>query len=94
MNDSQRIYEGNRATEVLQNEVFQNVFAAIEKEMTEQWMNSPARDAEGREKMYMYLQMLKRVKIHLTTAMETGKLTCLELEHKKSLAQRLTSWSS
>jgi len=94
MNDSQRIYEGSRAAEVLQNEVFQNVFAAIEKEVTEQWVNSPARDAEGREKMYMYLQMLKRVKIHLTTAMETGKLTCLELEHKKSLAQRLTNWSS
>lgn len=81
----QRVYDGNRAKEVLENEVFQAVFADIEKEVTESWMNSPARDVEGREKLWQYLTLLKKVKAHLTTTMETGKLAQIDLQHKQTL---------
>ena len=81
----QRIYDGNRAREVLENEVFQQVFADIEQELFQAWTDSPARDAEGREKIHQYLAMLKKVRTHLQSTLETGKLAQMELEHKRSL---------
>lgn len=84
----QRLYEGNRAKEVLENEVFQAVFADIEQEVTQSWMNSPARDVEGREKLWQYLTLLRKVKAHLTTTLETGKLAQIDLQHKQSLYDR------
>ncbi len=84
----QRVYEGNRAKEVLGNEVFQAVFDDIEQEVITQWTNSPARDQEGREKLWQYLTLLRKVKAQITTTLETGKLAQLELQHKQSLYDR------
>lgn len=91
-----RIYDGNRAREVLENEVFQAVWADIEKEWTEAWMNSPARDEAGREKLYQYVMTLRKLKAQITTTLETGKLAETELQHRQTLADRakagLRSW--
>lgn len=81
----QRLYDGNRAKEVLENEVFQQVWADIEQEVIESWTNSPVRDQEGREKLWQYLTLLKKVQARITTTMETGKLAQMELQHKQSL---------
>ena len=61
----QRLYMGDRAREVIENEAFIAAFEAIEKEVTEQWMNSPARDEAGREKCWTYLMLLRMRLIHL-----------------------------
>lgn len=87
----QRIYNGDRANEVLENEAFQQAFDDIENEVIEQWKNSPARDEAGREKLWTYLMLLKKLKAQITTTLETGKLAKLDLEHKKSLKERLLS---
>lgn len=97
MNLETRIYNGDRAREVLDNEAFLQAFTDTEQEVIKQWTESPARDVEGREKLWQYLTLLRKIKTHLTTTLETGKLAKLELEHKNSLAQRLkaglTSWN-
>lgn len=85
----QRLYDGNRAREVLENEVFQQVFDDIEQEVIESWKNSPVRDQEGREKIWQYLTLLKKVKSHLTTTLETGKLAQLDLQYKQSLFDKM-----
>ena len=82
-----RIYEGARAREMLENEVFQAVFTDIEQELYTAWVNSPQRDSEGRESLHKYLMMLNRVKAHLTTTMETGQLAELDLKHKRNLLE-------
>lgn len=84
----ERIYEGSRAKECLENEAFIWAFEGIEQELTEAWRTSPARDAEGREKLFLMLQMLTKLKATITQSLETGKLADLELQHKKSLADR------
>lgn len=89
MTIEQRIYDGARAREVLENEAFLWAFESTEKELIEAWKNSPARDEEGREKLYLMLQLLGKIKATLTNSMETGKLAQMELEHKRSLADRL-----
>lgn len=88
MTIEQNMLRGNRAKEVLENEVFQESFAQIEQEIFEKWKTSPARDEEGRQKLWLFQQMLNRVREVLTTTMESGKLASLELEHKRTLAER------
>lgn len=84
-----RLHDGTRAKEVLENEVFQAVFQRIEQEVIDQWTNSPARDEVGREKCWQYLMLLRKVKTHLTSTLETGQLAELELNHKQSLRDQL-----
>jgi hypothetical protein len=90
MNIEQRIYNGDRAKEILENEVFQQVFVDIEQELIESWKTAPARDVEGRESIFKYLTMLSKVKAQMVQTFETGKLAALELQHKKSWSERTT----
>ena len=90
----QRLYLGDRAGEVLENEAFIAAFEAIEKDVIEQWSNSPARDEAGRQSLWQYLQMARKFKANLQTTMETGKLAKLELQHKQTLADKARGWLS
>ena len=87
----QRLYNGSRAKEVLENEEFQAAFEAIEKDILEQWTNSPARDAEGREKLWSYLHLLRKVRTQLQSSLETGRLAELDLQHKRTMSERARS---
>lgn len=83
-----RIYNGDRAREVLENEAFQQVFADYKQEITDQWTKSPARDLEGREKLWLMLSLLNRLETMLQATLDSGKLAKLDLEHEKTLMQR------
>lgn len=87
-----RITAGQLARDVLDNPEFQAAFAEIEQEITEQWKQSPARDAEGREKLHQYLLVLQKVKSHLNSRLETGKLALEEMKHRQSVREKITSW--
>lgn len=88
MEISERIYNGNRAREVLDNESFQWAINEIKNEVTEQWKNSPARDEAGREKLWMLLQMANKLELVLKSTLETGQLAELELRHQQTLLER------
>lgn len=84
-----RIYDGNRAKEILENEVFQQVWIDIEQEYTEAWKNSPARDEEGRRKIWLYIQLMRKLKDQIVSTMESGKLAELDLQHQRTRLQRM-----
>ena len=90
----QNLYNGNRAKEVLENEQFTAAFEAIEKELIDAWKTSPQRDAEGRERIHQYLTLLAKVKSHLVSTMESGKLAELEVRHKQTLFDRAREWAA
>ena len=91
----ERLHDGSRAREILENEQFNASFEAIETEILESWKNSPARDEVGRESLYNYLKLAQKFKAQLVSTMETGRLAELELNHKKSLKERFhAGWSS
>lgn len=87
-----RLYKGDRAREVLENEVFQQVFTDIEQEWTEVWKKSPQRDVEARERIHLAISMLAKVKACLQTTLETGTLAKLDLQHRQTLADRAKDW--
>ena len=84
----QRIYNGDRAREVLENEAFDQAFTDMKTEIIEQWTNSPVRDQEGREKLYQLLRLADKLKANLQTSLETGKLARLEMDHQESLLKK------
>ena len=86
---SERIYNGNRAKEVLENESFQWAINEIKTEVTDQWKNSPARDEAGRECLWTLLKVAETFEMDLQATLETGTLASLDLEHKRSLMQRM-----
>lgn len=92
MNESQRIYNADRAKECLENEAFQQAFADIEQELIEQWKTSPARDEDARQKLWLMLKMLEKLKLTLQASLDSGKLAVIEMEHRKSMAQRAKEW--
>jgi len=90
-----RVYDGNRAKEILDNEVFQQVWIDIEQEYVEAWKNSPARDEEGRQKIWVYVQLMQKLKAQIVSTFESGKMAKLELEHRSKLERMkdgVTSW--
>ena len=91
MTTEERIYDGNRAREILENPVFQQVFTDYRTEITDQWQKSPARDLEGREKLWLMLSMLTKLESMLQTTLDSGKLSMKDLEYKQSMADRAKS---
>jgi hypothetical protein len=77
------IARGERAQQVLREPLLQEAFTEIERELIEQWQNSPVRDVEGREKLYLTLRCLQKLQGHLVSVVETGKVA------QATLAQRI-----
>lgn len=79
---------GDRAREVLENEAFVAACEAIEQELIEQWKSSPARDEVGRQSIWVMLKMHQKLLETIRSTLDTGRLAKIELEHKKTMADR------
>lgn len=84
----QRIYDADQARLVLENPAFEQALADIKQEITESWTNSPARDQEGREKLFQLLKLADKLEVTLRTSLETGRLAKEELKHQQTLKDR------
>lgn len=78
----QDILRGDEAVRLLSNPLLQEAFEVIRQEIHDTWQKSPARDAEGREKLWLMGQMLGRVETHLSSVVNTGKLASATLRQK------------
>lgn len=93
MTPEQEIYMAQRAHEVLTNEAYIQAWDAIRKEVIEQWEQSPARDKDGRESLWIILKQLDKLKITLEATMDAGKLKSADLAHReKTRLQKLNVW--
>jgi hypothetical protein len=88
MTPQEELYKATRAKEVIENEVYIEAFEAIKKELHEQWISSPARDAEGREKLWLMQALLNKLKLALESVMAGGEVAKANLRHKQSLLER------
>jgi len=70
---------GHRAKAILEDEIFVEAIQKVSGELDAEWMNSPVRDTEGREKIYMMKKMLNVLLVQLRSVMETGKLATKQI---------------
>ena len=70
---------GYRAKAILEDEIFAEAIQKVSAELDLEWINSPVRDTEGREKIYMMKKMLHVLLVQLQSVMETGKLATKQI---------------
>lgn len=86
---NKRVYDADQARLVLENDQFQMAFEEIQKEIIDQWKQSPARDHTGREHLWNLLMLSQKLEATLKGRLESGKLASLELERKRTMPQKV-----
>jgi hypothetical protein len=79
--------KGSNALGLVQNELLNEALEAIDKEVTEQWINCPSRDKEGKEALWQLVKTSRKFRSILTGYIESGKLAT----EKESLLRRVLS---
>lgn len=76
-----------QARELLEHPLLVEALEAFEKEVIAEWKKSPARDQEGREKLFLMLKAQEKFKQCLTSMVTTGKLLSLQPTPTERLKQ-------
>ena len=79
MDKEKEIQRGHRAKQILEDPIFVEALQKVSQELDQEWINSPIRDTEGREKIYMMRKMLGVLHVQLQSVMETGKLATKQI---------------
>lgn len=87
----QRISGGYEAQEILSSPAYVEAFEQIEQEYTQAWMNSPARDEAAREKLYLMLKLLHKVKGHLALKITDGKMAQVTLDDRNKAQKAMAA---
>lgn len=89
MNQDDEIKRGREARQLLEHPLLNEAFTTLDSEIATSWKSSPARDAEGREKLYLMQALLTRIHLHLNSIMETGMLaaTTAQAQSRRAAGQ-------
>ena len=79
MEKEKEIQRGHRAKAILDDEIFAEAIQKVSTELDQEWLNSPIRATEGREKIYMMKKMLNVLLVQIQSVMETGKLASKQI---------------
>lgn len=78
------IRDGQEAERLLNDPLLLHAFELIEKDIQDQWLNSPARDVDGREKLHLMTKLLHRLKGQLQSVVENGQIMQRALEQSRA----------
>lgn len=88
MDDTQAIHRGQRAKQILEDDVFKDAFLAIEQEIFTQIKNCPVRDTEGLQQLRLMLGLLTKIQGCLISTMNNGKIAELHTD-KPTVMKRI-----
>jgi hypothetical protein len=77
-----------RAQELLDNELLTEAFRTLEENYTSAWRATTIDDAPGREKLFLAINIVSKVRDHLATIIANGKLAQAELKDLVQAAER------
>lgn len=83
MTPEEELQRGENARRILEDPLFIEAVETIRAEIAAKWQGSPARDTEGRERLYLSRKMLDKIEGHLQSVMASGRLA------QATLAERL-----
>jgi hypothetical protein len=78
------IIDGERARQLLEDETLTGIFEKLRDVYMSGWQNSEPHDVEGRERLYMAVQVLEHVRSHIRVMAEAGKLATAQIERLKN----------
>jgi hypothetical protein len=77
-----------RAQELLDNELLTEAFCGLEENYTAAWRASTIDDVAAREKLFLAINIVGKVRDHLTSIVANGKLAQAELKELAQVAER------
>ena len=63
-----------KANRLLNDELFNEALDTLEKNLRDTWYNTSVGDHEAREQCWLSLRLLERIRLHLTSIIETGEM--------------------
>jgi hypothetical protein len=92
MNDDNRLDQAAvkalRAQELLDNELLTEAFRGLEENYTAAWRASTIDDVGAREKLFLAVNVVGKVRDHLNAVVANGKLAQAELKELAQTAER------
>jgi hypothetical protein len=79
---------GLRTQELVDNELFAEAFTALEASYISAWRATGVDDVTGREKLFLAINIVGKVRDHLASVVANGKLAEAELRELALVAQR------
>jgi hypothetical protein len=79
---------GVRAEELLDNELLGGAFTALEASYISAWRATGIDDSSGREKLFLAINIVSKVRDHLASVVANGKLAEAELKEFARVAER------
>lgn len=92
MSDEARLNEmtarATRVQELLDNEILTEAFETLGKSYIEAWRATTISDVAGREKLFLAINVVGKVRDHLASAVANGRLAEAELNELAQMAER------
>lgn len=83
---------GSRAESLLNDELLNECFTELEKNYIQAWRSTSIDDTSGREKLFLAINVIGKVRDHLGKVINDGKLAAAELTKLARAAERQKSW--
>ena len=75
-------YREEQAKNLLSNELFQEAFDVLRKDLMNRWESSGSTELEARESIWLAMRLLDRLHGHIKSIVETGHMNkMLEKQH-------------
>lgn len=91
MSENADIDRGVQAKDLLDNPLLAEALSEAKRQIVEMWENTPSRDSDGREWLWLLHQSALRFEGVLKGYIDTGKIAKANLPKTKSLKQRMKS---
>ncbi|MGA2289864.1 hypothetical protein [Bradyrhizobium sp.] len=85
---SQAASEGARARQLLENDLLAEAFKGLEESYTAAWRSTTIDDVAAREKLFLAISIVGKVRDHLTAIVTNGRLAETELRQLAETAER------
>lgn len=96
MTDEHKLLQANgeaiRAKALLEDEMLVSAFQNLEDSYTAAWRSTTIDDVSGREKLFLAINIVGKVRDHLQSVVGNGKLAQAELNELARTAERKKSW--
>ena len=90
----QAVTKAVRAQELLDNELLTETFKTLEENYTAAWRDTVIDDVAGREKLFLAINIVGKVRDHLNAVVANGKLAQAELKELAQIAERRRRFGS
>ncbi len=96
MSDEHKLIRDNSralgAQALLENDLFNEALTTLEAEYIKAWKLSELRDDDGRQRLWQAVQIVGKIKDHISSILNGGKLAQAQLKELAETSERKRRW--